>query len=84
MRTVGATRGPVRDALGSLPTHVSAAYSEVDRCDVLLIPGGGSAQTMVEDEDFLAWVRHIHTGTRFTTSVCTGALPLGAAGLLKA
>ncbi|MFF1278240.1 DJ-1/PfpI family protein [Streptomyces marokkonensis] len=75
--------GPVQDALGSLPVHVPTRYSDVERCDVLLIPGGDSRRTMTADRDFLEWVRRIHAGTRFTTSVCTGALVLAAAGLLS-
>ena len=83
VRFVAAEPGLVQDALGSLPVHVPTGYSEVEQCDVLLVPGGGSFQTMVNDADFLEWVRRIHAGTRFTTSVCTGSLVLGAAGLLK-
>ena len=83
VRFVAAEPGLVRDALGSLPVHVAAGYAEVGHCDVLLIPGGGSFRTMVADADFLEWVRRIHAGARFTTSVCTGSLVLGAAGLLR-
>ncbi|WP_346775388.1 DJ-1/PfpI family protein [Streptomyces sp. ADI95-17] len=75
--------GLVQDVLGSLLVHVPTRYSDVERCDVLLVPGGGSFQTMVNDPAFLDWVRRIHAGTRFTTSVCTGSLVLGAAGLLN-
>ncbi|MFQ6144276.1 DJ-1/PfpI family protein [Streptomyces seoulensis] len=83
VRFVAAEPGLVQDALGSLPVHVGTGYAEVERCDVLLVPGGGSFQTMVGDAAFLDWVRRIHAGTRFTTSVCTGSLVLGAAGLLN-
>lgn len=83
VRFVTAEPGLVQDGLGSLPVHVPTGYSEVERCDVLLVPGGGSFRTMVNDADFLQWVRRINAGTRFTTSVCTGSLVLGAAGLLK-
>ncbi|MFE9661022.1 MULTISPECIES: DJ-1/PfpI family protein [unclassified Streptomyces] len=75
--------GLVQDVLGSLPVHVPTGYAEVERCDVLLVPGGGSFLTMVDDTAFLDWVRRVHAGTRFTTSVCTGSLVLGAAGLLE-
>ncbi|MGA4837692.1 DJ-1/PfpI family protein [Streptomyces sp. G45] len=75
--------GPVRDVLGSLPVHVPTRYSEVERCDVLLIPGGGSFKTMMGDPEFLDWVRRVHGTTRFTTAVCTGTLVLAAAGLLN-
>ncbi|MGW7090231.1 DJ-1/PfpI family protein [Streptomyces sp. NPDC054871] len=83
VRFVAAEPGLVQDVLGSLPVHVPTRYSEVERCDVLLIPGGGSFLTMVDDPAFLDWVRRMHAGTRFTTSVCTGSLVLGAAGLLE-
>jgi transcriptional regulator GlxA family with amidase domain len=38
--------------------------------------------TLLEDQDFLAWLRRVHATTRFTTSVCTGSLLLAKAGLL--
>ena len=46
------------------------------------IPGGGGVWSLLEDQDFLGWVRRIHATTRFTTSVCTSSLLL-AAGLLN-
>ncbi|MBC9712146.1 DJ-1/PfpI family protein [Streptomyces sp. TRM66268-LWL] len=82
VRFVTAEPGLVQDVLGSLPVHVPTRYSDVERCDVLLVPGGGSFLAMVDDPAFLDWVRRMHTTTRFTTSVCTGSLVLGAAGLL--
>lgn len=82
VRFVALEPGLVQDVLGSLPVHVPTRYSEVERCDVLLVPGGGGAWTVADDPEFLDWVRHVHEGTRFTTSVCTGALVLAAAGLL--
>lgn len=82
VRFVAPEPGLVQDVLGSLPVHVPTRYSEVERCDVLLIPGGGGAWTVADDPEFLDWVRRMHAGTRFTTSVCTGALVLAAAGLL--
>ncbi|WP_407562336.1 DJ-1/PfpI family protein [Streptomyces sp. 184] len=75
--------GPVQDVFGALPVHVPTRYDEVEQCDVLLVPGGGSHHAMMDDPAFLDWVRRIHAGTRFTTSVCTGGLVLAAAGLLK-
>ncbi|WP_399896649.1 DJ-1/PfpI family protein [Streptomyces sp. BBFR51] len=82
VRFVTAKPGMVQDALGSLTMRVPTRYSEVERCDVLLIPGGNSRRVMMDDPGFLDWVRRIHAGTRFTTSVCTGALVVAAAGLL--
>ena len=56
---------------------------EVERCDLICIPGGpGTADAML-DEAFIANVKRLAAGARFITSVCTGSLVLGAAGLLK-
>jgi len=48
-----------------------------------LIPGAGNATTLREYPDILDWIREIHATTIWTTSVCTGSLILGAAGLLS-
>jgi transcriptional regulator GlxA family with amidase domain len=45
-------------------------------------PGRGGVWPLLDDQDFLGWVRRVHATTRFTTSVCTGSLLLAAAGLL--
>lgn len=74
--------GRITDELGSLPVEVSTRCSDIEACDVLLVPGGGGLRRLLADEDFLGWVRRVHATTRFTTSVCTGALLLAAAGLL--
>jgi transcriptional regulator GlxA family with amidase domain len=49
---------------------------------VLLIPGGAGTREMLEDEPVLEWVRQAHETSSWTTSVCTGSLVLGAAGVL--
>jgi putative intracellular protease/amidase len=58
-------------------------FSEVSRADFLLVPGAASATSMRDDPETLDWVRRIHSTTKWTTSVCSGSLILGAAGLLK-
>ncbi|MFF2043818.1 DJ-1/PfpI family protein [Kitasatospora sp. NPDC058170] len=83
VRFVAPEPGRVTDTLGALTVDVPTRYSEIDSCDVLLVPGGGGTRPLVEDAEFLAWIRRMHGTTRFTTSVCTGSLVLGAAGLLK-
>ncbi|MGK4582224.1 DJ-1/PfpI family protein [Kitasatospora sp. HPMI-4] len=83
VRFVATEPGRVADALGALTVEVGTHYAEVEQCDVLLVPGGRGTRSLVDDRDFVAWVGRIHEGTRFTTSVCTGSLLLGAAGLLK-
>jgi cyclohexyl-isocyanide hydratase len=57
--------------------------SKVETCDVLCVPGGfGTAKAMV-DETFMQEIRRLAGAARYHTSVCTGALILGAAGLLR-
>jgi transcriptional regulator GlxA family with amidase domain len=59
-----------------------ADLATVAACDVLLVPGGyGSAEAML-DAAFVAEIRRLAAGARYVTSVCTGSLILGAAGLL--
>jgi len=55
----------------------------IDRCDVLLVPGGVTAIEAALDEAFLAQIRRLGGGARYLTSVCTGSLILGAAGFLQ-
>lgn len=55
----------------------------IERCDVLLVPGGFGVIDAMQDADFVAQLRRLGTGARYVSSVCTGSLALGAAGLLK-
>jgi len=79
---VGHVRGEVRTDNGMLGLTVDAAFEEVTAPDVVVVPGGVGARELLRDEASLDWVRAVHRQTRFTTSVCTGSLVLGAAGLL--
>lgn len=60
-----------------------AKLSEIDRCDLICVPGGLNATRMGLDEAFVAEIRRLASGARYVTSVCTGSLILGAAGLLQ-
>ena len=57
--------------------------SDIEACDVLLVPGGFGTTEAMGDRDFIAQIRRLADGARYVTSVCTGSLVLGAAGLLK-
>lgn len=60
-----------------------ARLADIEACDVICVPGGfGCAEAMV-DEAYVGEVRRLALGARYVTSVCTGSLILGAAGLLK-
>lgn len=56
---------------------------EVDNCDLLCLPGGAGVTEAMVDETFMQEIRRLAAGARYLTSVCTGALVLGAAGLLR-
>ena len=79
---VGAERGTVRTENGMLGLSVDATYDEVTAPDVVVVPGGIGSRAMLEGGPLLDWVRAVHPGTRYTTSVCSGSLILAAAGLL--
>lgn len=79
---IGHRRGEVRTDNGMLGMTCDATLDELTRPDVIVVPGGIGTRTLVDDEALLDWVRNAHAHTRFTTSVCTGALVLAAAGLL--
>jgi cyclohexyl-isocyanide hydratase len=62
------------------PTMTFAACPQLD---VICVPGGAGINDMVNDGEMLAFLRRQAAGARYVTSVCTGALVLGAAGLLQ-
>jgi transcriptional regulator GlxA family with amidase domain len=65
-----------------LGLNAKLSYADAPAPDVLLVPGGIGSRTLMRHEPTLDWVRSVHQTSRFTTSVCTGALVLGAAGIL--
>lgn len=79
---LGHERGTVRTDNGMLGLVCDAAFEEVPNPDVVVVPGGVGTYETQADERYLTWLRNAHTTSRMTTSVCTGALLLGAAGLL--
>ena len=76
--------GVVNDHNDLVHLRVDATFDDVPNPDVLLVPGGPIAAKYAADgHPIVDWVRAAHPHTTWTTSVCTGALLLGAAGLLK-
>lgn len=57
--------------------------ADIAACDLICVPGGFPATAMALDEAFIGEVRRLALGARYVTSVCTGSLILGAAGLLQ-
>jgi len=82
VRFVGEAVGPVTTETGMLSLMAEASLAEVSACDVLVVPGGFSTRAVAADEAWVSWIARIHETTTWTTSVCTGSLLLGAAGLL--
>jgi putative intracellular protease/amidase len=83
VKFVGPEKGPLRTDSGALGLNADYALEEVTEADVVLIPGGEGNRPLLEDERVLEWLRGIDAKTKWTTSVCTGSLVLGAAGLLE-
>jgi len=76
------TRDPVVSDRGMaiLPT---ATFADCPPLDLICVPGGPGQIDLMEDAETLAFLRKVAPGCRWVTSVCTGSLVLGAAGLLK-
>jgi len=79
---VAASREPVRSEKG-LTILPDATFDDVAPLDIICVPGGVGVNRMMEDEALLRFLRVHAQHARYVTSVCTGALLLGAAGLLR-
>ncbi|MBV9802153.1 MAG: DJ-1/PfpI family protein [Solirubrobacterales bacterium] len=75
--------GPKRTDNGMLALTADGALGDVPHPEVIVFPGGHGTRALMRDETVLAWVRAAHETSQWTTSVCTGALVLGAAGILN-
>ena len=69
------------DSVLTLPPTIS--FADCPQLDVICVPGGAGTDDMVNDEEMLTFLRKQAEGAKYITSVCTGSLVLGAAGLLK-
>jgi transcriptional regulator GlxA family with amidase domain len=83
VRFVAKEAGPVVTDNGMLRLLAEASLAEVPEPDIVVIAGGVGTRRYVEDEEILGWIRHAHEHSTWTTSVCTGSLLLGAAGVLE-
>lgn len=83
VKFVGPQKGQVRTDSGALGLTADYALDEVIAPDIVLVPGGEGNRPLMKDETVLSWLRAVDERTKWTTSVCTGSLVLGAAGLLE-
>lgn len=80
---VAKEKGEVRTDCGALGLSADAALADTDAAEIVLVPGGQGTRPLLEDAGVLEWLRRVDATTKWTTSVCTGSLLLGAAGLLQ-
>ncbi|HYB34712.1 MAG TPA: DJ-1/PfpI family protein [Mycobacterium sp.] len=78
----GLSDRPVRDYHG-LRLQPDAVLEDAPQLDVLHVPGGPGQESYMDDQRLLHWLRQQASGAQCVLSVCTGALLLGAAGLLR-
>jgi putative intracellular protease/amidase len=83
VRFLGFEKGPVRTENSQLALHVDPLLEELQEPDVVCVPGGLGTRALLDDQPLLDWIRHAHGHSQWTTSVCTGSLLLGAAGILE-
>lgn len=74
--------GIVKPDSGLQMLNAEYGINDITDADILVVPGGDPT-AQIGDKEVLQWIRGLHEKTKWTTSVCTGSLILGAAGLLK-
>jgi putative intracellular protease/amidase len=82
IRFVAERPGEHRDEKGYTALVADHSLDDVTAPDVLVVPGGFGTRPLLENDRVIDWVRSVHQETTWTTSVCTGSLVLGAAGVL--
>lgn len=83
VRFVWHESGPITADSGVLVLGATHSLAETPSPDVILLPGGPSTPVHARDEKLLDWLRQAHQSASWTTSVCSGSVILGAAGLLQ-
>ncbi|MFO6445703.1 DJ-1/PfpI family protein [Erythrobacter sp. NE805] len=88
-RLPGASVHYVSHSLDPLPTDAgfsivpTITYADIPAPDIICVPGGVGVASVMNDDAAMAWLRQAGSTATWVTSVCTGALILGAAGLLR-
>ena len=80
---VARQRGPIASEGGGLSLVADTALSELPHPDILVVPGGAGELPARDDAQICDWLRGAASADAYLVSVCTGALLLGAAGLLR-
>lgn len=82
VKFVSSTPGPISSDVG-LELVARSALDDAPAPDIIVVPGGPGALAALEDAAAVEWLREAHATSKWTTSVCTGSLLLGAAGILE-
>jgi cyclohexyl-isocyanide hydratase len=88
-RMPGAKVDYVWKSLAPVPTDAgfsivpTATFADIAVADILCVPGGVGVASVMNDTQAMAWIREVGASATWVTSVCTGSLILGAAGLLR-
>jgi len=75
--------GPYKTDNRQLTLMADEPLSAVAHPEIIMVPGGFGTRALLTPNSLLDWIREAHTTSQWTTSVCTGSLLLGAAGLLR-
>lgn len=75
--------GFIQSESSQLALMAEYSISDISSADILMVPGAGTATSLKSKPHILEWIRTIHQTTTWTTSVCTGSLILGEAGILS-
>jgi len=79
---IGYKKKGYKDKCG-LKIHADYSINEISQADILLIPGGAGVDDFLENKEIINWIQKIDRTTSWTVSVCSGALLLAKAGILK-
>jgi len=83
VRWIAITAGTYQTDNRMLTMTADEPLSAVPHPEILVVPGGFGTRSLMTPNPLLDWIRAAHETSQWTTSVCTGSLLLGAAGLLK-
>lgn len=83
VRFVASKKGVKQTDFGKLRLTADYSLDEMLCPDILVVPGTAYPKAIMGDPQVIEWIAQVHKTTKWTTSVCTGALGLAAAGVLK-
>jgi transcriptional regulator GlxA family with amidase domain len=83
VRFVAREKGVKQTDFGKLRLTADYTLDETPHPDILVVPGTAYPKAIMGDQQVIEWIAQVHQTTKWTTSVCTGALGLAAAGVLR-